>query len=137
MGIGIREAREAFPSLIKRVAHAEEDVQVGSRGGDEVTLVATGKYRRLHNELTRLRSEVVELRMRMKTADTGASVEPFSGLQRALEEGFLDVSPAETTRARRVIPGDSAASGVGREERVRIGSRGNAEPERRRPRPRA
>jgi hypothetical protein len=140
MGIGIREAREALPSLIKRAALAGEDIQVGARGVDEVTLVATGKYRRLNDELTKLRSEVVALRMQMAarpgsgTFDQG---EPFSGLQSALEAGLLDVTPSEPRRARRVIPGYSAFGSHGREERIRIGARGNAEPERRRQSPRA
>jgi antitoxin (DNA-binding transcriptional repressor) of toxin-antitoxin stability system len=140
MGIGIREAREALPSLIKRAALAGEDIQVGARGVDEVTLVATGKYRRLNDELTKLRSEVVALRTQVAGRPKGemsALSEPFSGLQRALEAGLLDTTLSEPRRARRVIPGYSAFGSHGREDRIQIGSRGSVQPERRRRSPRA
>lgn len=143
MGIGIREARSNLPSLIKRAASSGEDIRVGARGADEVTLVSTQKYRRLRRQLKRLRKEVAELRAVVKESTDGtaavgtAQPEPFSGLQRALEEGQLRLGGGDEPRVRRLIPGYSPTSTVSRAERIRIGSRGSVEPEHRRDKPRA
>jgi len=137
MTLGIREAREKLPSLIKRAAFAEEDIRFGTRGNEEVTLVSTDKYARLQEELRRLRTEVADLRRRVSAATNSGEIspEPFAGLQRALDAGELSVAPEP--RVRRVIANDSGVSRVSREERIRLGSRGDHEPERRRTGPRA
>jgi|GEM_PF-2443654 len=139
MGIGIREARETLPTLIKRAAYAGEEIRVGARGADEVVLVSTRKYAQLRRKLKRLREELADLRAEVAAMPRNESQldPPFAGLQRALDEGRLRVSGTGEARARRVIPGLSAESAVARPERVRIGSRGAGEPEHRRTRPRA
>lgn len=139
MGIGIREARETLPTLIKRAAYAGEEIRVGSRGTDEVVLVSTRKYAQLRRTLKRLREELLRLRAELAAMPRDESHDdpPFAGLQRALEDGRLRVSASHEPRVRRMIPGFSAESAVSRPERVRIGSRGETEPEHRRTRPRA
>ena len=140
MGLGIREARNTLPSLIKRAAEADEEIQLGARGADEVTLVATRKYQRMSHELDDLRAEIATLKERLaqmsdrvdRAAGTG---QPFAGLQRALDSGRLAVG-APDPRMRRYIPDYQEASAVSREERLRFGG-GTAEPRYRRPGPRA
>jgi PHD/YefM family antitoxin component YafN of YafNO toxin-antitoxin module len=140
MGIGIREARNSLPTLIKRAANDNEDIQLGSRGADEVTLVATGKYERMQRELDRLRSKVKQLNARLDSlsGDGEPAVEekPFAGLQRALEEGRLSLRPDDTPRVRTVFPDYTGTSSFSREERIRMGS-STPEPEYRRTLPRA
>lgn len=141
MGIGIREARQNLPTLIKRAARHEEDIQLGSRGTDEVTLVSTGKYERLQQELDRLQGVIERLRARLNATSetvnplTGAE-QPFAGLQRALEEGRLSLQPDSTPRVRTYYPDYTGVGAVSREERIRFGSN-TPEPEFRRPAPRA
>lgn len=138
MGIGIREAREKLPSLIKRAAFGEEDIALGTRGSDEVTLISSDKYARMRSELTQLRAELAELRRRGMPGGGHVQLvpdEPFAGLQAALDAGRLQVGPEP--RVRRFTPGETDLSAVDREARVRIGSRGANEPERRRMVPRA
>ena len=138
MGIGIREAREKLPSLIKRAAFGQEDIALGTRGSDEVTLVSTDKYARLNSELRQLRMELAELRRRGIPGGghvQPVSAEPFAGLQAALDSGLLQVGPEP--RVRRFTPCEADLSADDRETRVRIGSRGTHEPERRRSVPRA
>lgn len=142
MAIGIREARENLPSLVKRAAYGEEDIVLGTRGAEEVTMVATRKYRRMQERLA-----VLEARTEgeMGTHDTavqpvsreGKGEKPFSGLQRALEAGLLRIGRSSEPRHRRVIADYSPTSSLPREERIRIGSRGANGPEFRRKGPRA
>ena len=138
MGIGIREAREKLPSLVKRVAFGQEDIALGTRGSDEVTLVSSDKYARLKSELSQLRAELAELR-RLGIPGGGhvqaVPAEPFAGLQAALDSGRLHVGPEP--RVRRFTPEETDLSATDRETRIRIGSRGTHEPERRRTAPRA
>lgn len=139
MGIGIREARNALPSLIRRAAEEDEEIQLGARGADEVTLVATRKYRRMSHELDELRTELATLKARLaQMAEREGEIDtshPFAGLQHALDSGRLTVGTPET-RMRRYIPDYQTTSAVSREERIRFGS-GTAEPQHRRPGPRA
>lgn len=139
MGLGIREARNTLPSLIKRAAEEDEDIQLGARGADEVTLVATRKYQRMSHELDDLRTEIATLKARLaQMAERGGEIgtsHPFAGLQHALDSGRLTVGTPET-RIRRYIPDYQKTSVVDREERIRFGS-GTAEPRHRRPGPRA
>jgi PHD/YefM family antitoxin component YafN of YafNO toxin-antitoxin module len=137
MAIGIREAREMLPSLIKRAAYGNEDILVGTRGSDEVAIVSAKRFASIKDELAHLRAEVLELKRSLGVRSSGgvkAQDEPFAGLQRALDEGRLGVAPGP--RARRTFVAEPGSS-VSREERIRLGSRGNHEPERRRPGPRA
>lgn len=139
MGLGIREARNTLPSLIRRAAQEDEEIQLGARGADEVTLVATRKYQRMSHELDDLRTEIATLKARLaRMAERGDGMDasqPFSGLQHALDSGRLKVGTPEA-RVRRYIPDYQQTSVVGREERIRSGS-GSAEPQHRRPGPRA
>lgn len=138
MGLGIREARNTLPSLIKRASEENEEIQLGARGADEVTLVATSKYQRMSHELDDLRTEIATLKARLQMAERGAEIDtshPFAGLQHALDSGRLMVGTPET-RIRGYIPDYQETSVVGREERIRFGS-GTAEPQHRRPGPRA
>jgi PHD/YefM family antitoxin component YafN of YafNO toxin-antitoxin module len=137
VGLGIREARNSLPSLIKRAAEEDEEIQLGARGADEVTLVATRKYQRMSHELNDLRTEIATLKARLAQMAGGRidTSHPFSGLQHALDSGRLTVGTPET-RIRRYIP-DYVETGVaGRDERILFGS-GTAEPQHRRPGPRA
>lgn len=141
MGIGIREARNNLPSLIKRAAEEEEEIRVGARGADEVTLVASRKYDRMHRELTRLRSELAALTERLaslsdKTDRLAGEGQPFAGLQRALENGRLSAGRASAPRARQYIPDYIATGSTDREARVRFGAN-TTEPQYRRTGPRA
>lgn len=126
MGIGIREARQNLPTLVKRAARAHEDIQLGSRGTDEVTLVSTHKYERMQREIDRLRDHVQRLIARLESA-AGASdrsadpAAPFAGLQRALEEGRLGFEPDEEPRERTFIQDYTGTSPGTREERIRFG----------------
>jgi PHD/YefM family antitoxin component YafN of YafNO toxin-antitoxin module len=140
MGLGIREARNTLPSLIKRAAEEDEEIQLGARGADEVTLVATRKYQRMSNELEDLRTEIADLKERLaqmsdRVERAGGTGRPFAGLQRALESGRLSVGTPEP-RIREYMPDYRHSSAVSREERVRFGS-GTAEPQYHRPGPRA
>ncbi|WP_420130087.1 hypothetical protein [Longimicrobium sp.] len=138
MGLGIREARNALPSLIKRAAEENEDIQLGARGADEVTLVATRKYQWMSHELDHLRTEVAGLKERLaqmsERADQPAGGYPFAGLQRALDSGRLKVGASEP-RIRRYLPDYADTSAVHREERIRFGS-DTVQPQHRRPGPR-
>lgn len=141
MGIGIREARNNLPSLIKRAAEEDEEIRVGARGADEVTLVASRKYDRMRQELNRLRSEIARLTERLdtlsdKTDRLAGEGQPFAGLQRALENGSLSVGHASALRVRRYIPDYVETSSASREARVRFGQ-DTAEPQYRRLGPRA
>jgi prevent-host-death family protein len=139
MVIGIREARETLPTLIKRAAYAGEEIRVGARGVDEVVLISTRRYTQMRQTLEQLKEELADLRAQVAAMSRGEAelAQPFAGLQRALEAGELRVSGTTEVRARRVIPGFSAESAVLREERIRIGSRGAVEPKHRRGAPRA
>lgn len=141
MGLGIREARTNLPSLIKRAAEEDEEIQLGARGSDEVTLVATRKYQRMNRELDHLRAEIETLRERLaqisdRTDRAAGDGQPFAGLQRALENGRLKVGTLSASRTRRYIADYADASAVGRDDRIRFGS-DTAQPEYRRPGPRA
>jgi antitoxin (DNA-binding transcriptional repressor) of toxin-antitoxin stability system len=140
MGLGIREARNTLPSLIRRAAEGDEEIQLGPRGTDEVTLVATHKYQRMSHELDHLRTEIAQLReqlaqMSQRADRLAGSGQPFAGLQRALESGRLSVGTSGP-RIREYMPDYLHSSEVGREERVRFGSR-TPEPQYHRPGPRA
>lgn len=141
MGLGIREARNNLPSLIRRAADEEEEIQLGSRGADEVTLVATRKYRWMLDEVERLRAEIDALQARLaqvsdEASSTAGEARAFAGLQRALEAGHLRTgAPHSPPRARRYIEDYTATSAVDREARIRFGS-GTAEPAHRRATPR-
>ena len=141
MGIGIREARQNLPTLIKRAAQNDEDIQLGSRGADEVTLVSTGKYERMRRELDHLQGVIERLTARLDAASATADrlageVQPFAGLQRALEEGRLSMQPDGSPRVRTYFPDYTGVSSVSREERIRFGSN-TPQPEFRRTKPRA
>jgi prevent-host-death family protein len=141
MGIGIREARNTLPTLVKRAAQNEEDIQLGSRGTDEVTLVSTDKYERMQRELARLRSRVKQLNAQIVSAAPGQASpadqpRPFAGLQRALEEGRLSLRADPAPRVRRLIPDYTGISPVPREEQIRLASH-SPEPTYRRTKPRA
>jgi PHD/YefM family antitoxin component YafN of YafNO toxin-antitoxin module len=127
MGIGIREARQNLPTLIKRAAQLDEVIQLGARGADEVTLVSTGKYERMRRELDHLQEVIERLRARLDAASAtsdrlAGEEQPFAGLQRALEEGRLSMRPDDTPRVRRLIPGYTGISPVPREEQIRLAS---------------
>lgn len=141
MGIGVREARQNLPTLIKRAARTDEDIQLGSRGTDEVTLVSTHKYERMRQELDRLRSQIRRLSARLeplsdRTDRLADEERPFAGLQRALEEGRLGFEPDPSPRERTFFPDYAGTSAITREERIRIGGR-TPQPEFRRTLPRA
>lgn len=141
MGLGIREARNTLPSLIRRASEDEEEIQLGSRGADEVTLVATSKYRRMREEVDRLKAEVEALRDQLEQViaeASGAAGEgrPFAGLQRALEAGQLRTGGEAGPRIRQYIDDYIAVSVVDRAARVQFGS-DTAQPKYRRTGPRA
>lgn len=140
MGLGIREARNTLPSLIKRAADEEEEIQLGARGADEVTLVATRKYQRMSRELDDLRAENEQLRERLGQASDDARVtstgRPYAGLQRALDQGQFTLASASAPRLRRYYPDYTHSGTASREDRIRFGSE-TAQPEYRRPQPRA
>jgi PHD/YefM family antitoxin component YafN of YafNO toxin-antitoxin module len=141
MGIGIREARQNLPTLIKRAAQHDEVIQLGARGADEVTLVSTGKYERMRRELDHLQDVIERLRARLDAASAtsdrlAGEEQPFAGLQRALEEGRLSMRPDDTPRVRTVFPDYTGISSFSREERIQMGS-STPEPEFRRTLPRA
>jgi PHD/YefM family antitoxin component YafN of YafNO toxin-antitoxin module len=127
MGLGIREARNNLPSLIRRATEQEEEIQLGSRGADEVTLVATRKYRRMQEEVSRLMAEVDTLRDRLaQVSAEGAAVagreRAFAGLQRALESGQLRTGGGPAApRVRRYMEDYAATSAADREARIRFG----------------
>jgi hypothetical protein len=141
MGLGIREARNTLPSLIKRAAEEDEEIQLGARGADEVTLVATRKYRRMSRELDQLRTELAQVTERLvqmsdRVDRVAGAGQPFSGLQRALDSGRLSLGTTPAVRARQFITDYAHSGGLSREVRVRFGS-DTDEPQYRRPGPRA
>jgi prevent-host-death family protein len=131
MGLGIREARQTLPTLVKRVAYAGEEVAIGSHGRDEVTLIGTA-------ELRRLRSELAAAQRTLRGAAVAGEGEgrPFQGLQAALEAGALRASPS-ASRPRRRITRLVTESVLNREEQARLGARGDHEPRYRRTKPRS
>jgi hypothetical protein len=79
MGYAIGEARRQLPALIKRVLRTREEIHVGDRGSDVVTLVATAVYEQtkaLARQALALRAEPQASRAR-----------PFAALESALRAG--------------------------------------------------
>jgi antitoxin (DNA-binding transcriptional repressor) of toxin-antitoxin stability system len=137
MAIGIREARETLPALVKRAAGAGEEITLGARGADEVTLVASRKYARIRREVARLRQRVEELQARLDSLqEPERHRSPFVSLQRSLEIGSLGAETRDARR-RRYLPDYTPTGEPDRAERIRTGLGGAVEPEHRRTRPRA
>ena len=137
MAIGIREARETLPALVKRAAGGREEISLGARGADEVTLVASRKYARIRGEVARLRQRVHELQTRLDALEEPEGQRsPFASLQRALVTGSLGTE-AGAARLRRYLPDYTPSGEPDRAERIRAGLGGAVEPEHRRTRPRA
>lgn len=130
MGMAMKDVREQLSDLVKRATFRGEEITFGPNRGDDVTLIATERVRRM---ATRLREAEEELAAFRRSDPESA---PFAGLQAALDGGTLSVQ-ADERRSRRVLPNVTAESSVTRAERVRLGARDDRTPEFRRSRPRA
>jgi antitoxin (DNA-binding transcriptional repressor) of toxin-antitoxin stability system len=135
MAIGIREARETLPALVRRAARDGEEFSLGARGADEATLVGSRKYEEIRAEVKRLRARIRRMQARLEALEPDTRRNPFAQLQQALETGALAGGP-EPARIRRYLPDYTATGETDRDVRIRTGGRG-AEPEHRRDRPRA
>lgn len=130
MGMAMKDVREQLSELVKRAAYRGEQITFGPNRGDDVTLIATEKVRRMETALRDLEQRIAELNRK------GGEAAPFAGLQRALRSGGLSAR-GESPRLRRLLPEMALESSVPREERIRLGARDDRAPEFRRTRPRA
>jgi hypothetical protein len=130
MGMAMKDVREQLSELVKRAAYRGEQITFGPNRGDDVTLIATEKVRRMEAALRDLERRVAEF------SGEGGDTTPFAGLQRELRSGALSTR-GESSRARRLLPELALESAVPREERIRLGARDDRAPEFRRTRPRA
>jgi hypothetical protein len=130
MGMAMKDVRERLSELVKRAAFRGEQITFGPNRGDDVTLIATDKVRRMEADLRDLERRVAELSR--ASGETGE----FAGLQRELERGTLSVRGV-SSRTRRLLPDLALESPLTREERVRLGARDDRAPEFRRVSPRA
>lgn len=130
MGMAMKDVREQLSELVKRAAYRGEQITFGPNRGDDVTLIATDKVRRMEATLRDLERRLAEL------GREHGEPAAFAGLQREMESGALSVR-GDSRRLRRLLPGLTAESSLTREERVRVGSRDDRAPEFRRTRPRA
>jgi hypothetical protein len=130
MGMAMKDVREQLSELVKRAAYRGEQITFGPNRGDDVTLIATEKVRRMETALRELEQRIAEL-----SREDGEAA-PFAGLQRELRLGGLSAR-GESPRPRRLLPEMVLESLVTREERIRLGARDDRAPEFRRTRPRA
>ena len=130
MGMAMKDVREQLSELVKRATFRGEEITFGPNRGDDVTLIATERVRRLAMRLREAERELAALRR------GGSGAAPFAGLQAALDAGTLSLRN-DDRRARRMLPELAADSSLSREERVRLGARDDRAPEFRRTRPRA
>lgn len=131
MGMAMKDVRDNLSELVKRAAYRGEQITFGPNHGDDVTLIATERVRRIEARLRELEAEVAALR----TASSDAP-RPFAGLQAAVEAGTLLAGP-DAPRAR-PAPRDAATeTPLTRDERVRLGAADDRAPAFRRTRPRA
>jgi len=128
MGMAMKDVREQLSELVKRATRGEE-ITFGPNRGDDVTLIATERVRRM---AARMREAEAELAA-FHRSDPAAA--PFAGLQAALDGGSLSVR-GHDRRARRVLPNVTVGSPHTRGERVRLG-RDKRAPELRRSHPRS
>lgn len=130
MGMAMKDVREQLSELVKRAAYRGEQITFGPNRGDDVTLIATDRVRRMEAALRDLERRVAEL------SRAGGEPGAFAGLQRELEGGTLSVR-GESGRARRLLAALAVESPLTREERVRLGAQADHAPGFRRTRPRA
>jgi hypothetical protein len=130
MGMAMKDVREQLSDLVKRATFRGEEITFGPNRGDDVTLIATERVRRMAARLREAEEELAAFRR----SDTDAA--PFAGLQAALDGGTLSAR-GDDRHPRRVLPDLAAESPLTRAERVRLGARDEREPEYRRSRPRA
>lgn len=128
--MAMKDVREQLSDLVKRATFRGETITFGPNRGDDVTLIATERVRRLEERLREAEEELVALRR------DGAEPRPFAGLQAALDSGAITLR-GDAPRQRRLLPGLASEAPLSREERIRLGSLGDAAPEFRRSRPRA
>ena len=130
MGMAMKDVREQLSELVKRATFRGEEITFGPNRGDDVTLIATERVRRMAARLRKAEEELAAFRR----SDPDAA--PFAGLQAALDEGTLSVRD-DDRRSRRVLPNVAVDSALTRAERVRLGARDERAPDFRRSRPRA
>jgi hypothetical protein len=130
MGMAMKDVREQLSELVKRATFRGEEITFGPNRGDDVTLIATERVRRMAARLREAEEELAAFRR--SDPDTA----PFAGLQAALDGGTLSVR-ADERRSRRMLPNATIESSVTRAERIRLGGRDERAPEFRRSRPRA
>jgi antitoxin (DNA-binding transcriptional repressor) of toxin-antitoxin stability system len=126
MPLTISDARKELPQLVKRTAYGGEEIELGSHGKAEATLIGTQR-------LEELKREVQYLRRRLGASGPGQeSARPFAALEAALEEGRLGGGPGRARRARRLIPDYQPETELSWKEMARFGTAGNQEPRYRR-----
>lgn len=130
MGMAMKDVREQLSELVKRAAYRGEQITFGPNRGDDVTLIATEKVRRMEAALRDLECRVAEF-----SREDGVAA-PFAGLQRELRSGTLSTR-GESSRPRRLLPEMALETATPREERIRLGARDDRAPGFRRTRPRA
>jgi hypothetical protein len=128
--MAMKDVREQLSELVKRATFRGEEITFGPNRGDDVTLIATERVRRMATRLREAERELAALRR------GGPDAAPFAGLQAALDAGTLSLH-SDDRRTRRVLPEVAADSNLSRDERVRLGARDGRTPEFRRTRPRA
>jgi hypothetical protein len=115
---------------VKRAAYRGERITFGPNHGDDVTLIATERVRRIEARVRELEREVATLRADVKRP------RPFAALQAEIDDGALLADPVPPRRRRRMADVAPEAP-LTREERVRLGAQDDRTPEFRRTRPRA
>jgi hypothetical protein len=130
MGMAMKDVRKQLSELVKRATSRGEEITFGPNRGDDVTLIATERVRRMAARLREVEEELAKFRR----SDPAAA--PFAGLQAALDGGTLSVQGGDR-RTRCGLPDVTVRSPLTRGERVRLGARDKRAPEFRRSRPRA
>ncbi|HEV7590347.1 MAG TPA: hypothetical protein VGO40_19710 [Longimicrobium sp.] len=129
-GMAMKDVREQLSELVKRAAFRGEEITFGPNRGDDVTLIATERVRRMAARLREAEEELAAFRR------SDPDMAPFAGLEAALDGGTLSVRDDER-HSRRLLPNVTVESTIARAERVRLGGRDDRAPEFPRSRPRA
>lgn len=134
----IREARKDLSNLVREARESGREVQIGRRGEDEVTIIASSELKRLRAEFRKFRT-MFRITRRSPGEPAGGTEAPlptpppYAGLTAALRSGELKPSSGPVMRRR--IPNLRTESSLSFEEQARIGRLGNREPRFRRSAP--
>jgi hypothetical protein len=125
MGYPIGEARRQLPALIKRALQGREEIHLGDRGSDAVTLVATTLY-----EQTKALAQQTLTR---ENRQPQATARPFAALEVALRRSGVAATRSQSAlregmpplyrRARRYIADFQAESRIDEQAQAALGTR--------------